>query len=344
MRAIILKEFGGPENLVPATLPDPVPGPGEVLLKVRACALNHLDLWIRTGLPSSKVKPPHILGCDIAGEVVALGPGTRAVALATRFAVHPGRSCGLCDACREGRDPDCPSYGIIGAYGGLPGGYAELICVPALHLLPMPDTMSFSDGAAMPLTFLTSWHMLMTLAALKPGETVLIIGAGAGISVAAIQIAKLAGARVIATSTSKAKLEYARNLGADATIQHPPEDLARAVRRLTKGRMVDTVFEHVGPAIFGSALKCLKPSGRLVTCGATSGPTLEIDLRYVFSRQLKIIGAKMGNLAEMRTVWALAAEGRLKPVVDRTFPLEAARQAHEYLEAKTQFGKVVLTL
>ena len=343
MRAIILKAFGGPENLDLATLSDPVPGPGEVLLKVRACAINHLDLWIRAGLPSSKVKVPHILGCDVAGEVVALGPGASAIALGSRFAVHPGRSCGRCDACREGRDPDCPSYGIIGAYGGLAGGYAELLAVPVEQLLPMPDGMSFTDAAALPLTFLTAWHMLVSLAELKPGETVLVIGAGAGVSTAAVQIAKLAGAWVIATSTSKEKLERAKELGADETIAHPPEDLARSVRRLTKGKMADVVFEHVGMSVLAEAIKCLRPSGRLVTCGATAGPLAEIDMRYVFSRQLKIMGSKMGNLAEMRAVWALAAAGRLKPVVDRTYPLAEARQAHEYLEARGQFGKVVLT-
>lgn len=344
MRATVLKEFGGPENLVSVTVPDPIPGPGEVLLRVRACALNHLDLWIRAGLPSSKVKVPHILGCDVAGEVAALGPGVGGdIALGARFAVHPGRSCGCCDACRDGREPDCPSYGIIGAYGGLPGGYAELIAVPIEHLLPMPEAMSFTDAAAVPLTFLTAWHMLRTLADLKPGETVLIVGAGAGVSTAAIQTAKLAGARVIATSTSKEKLERARGLGADETILHPPDELARSVRRLTKGRMADAVFEHVGMGVLAEAIKCLRPSGRLVTCGATAGPVAEIDMRYVFSRQLKIIGSKMGSLAEMRAVWSLAAQGRLKPVVDRTFPLDAARQAHEYLEAKGQFGKVVLT-
>jgi len=343
MKAVVLRAFGGPENLENATLPDPVAGPGEVLLRVRACALNHLDLWIRAGLPSSKVKPPHILGSDAAGEVAALGPGVEDVPLGARFAVHPGRSCGRCDACRDGRDPDCPAYGIIGAYGGLTGAYCELLAVPVEHLLAMPEAMSFVDAASMPLAFLTAWHMLTSLAVLRPGETVLVLGAGAGVSVAAVQIAKLAGARVIAVSTSKEKLERARGLGADDVICHPPEDLTRAVRRLTKGGMVDVVFEHVGPAVLGEALKCLRPSGRLITCGSTSGPTAEIDMRYVFSRQLRMLGAKMGSLAEMRQVWSLAAQGRLKPVVDCTYPLEQARQAHERLEARGQFGKVVLT-
>jgi len=341
VRAVILKAFGGAEQLQVATLPDPSPGPGEVLLRVRACALNHLDLWVRDGLPA-KITPPFVLGCDVAGEVVALGPGATGVAVGARCAVHPGRSCGRCDACRDGRDPDCRDYGIIGAYGGRQGGYAELLAVPAEHLLPMPDGMSFVDAAAVPLTFLTAWHMVVTLAALKPGETLLVTGAGAGVAVAAVQIARTCGARVIVSSTSAEKLARAKALGAHAGIHHPPEDLARTVHRLTDGRLADAVFEHVGGGVIGEALKALRPSGRLVTCGATAGNAAEIDLRYVFSRQLRILGARMGSLFEMRRVWALVAEGRLKPVVDRTFPLAETRRAHEHLAARGQFGKVVL--
>ncbi|MFI5347159.1 MAG: zinc-binding dehydrogenase [Elusimicrobiota bacterium] len=342
MKAALLTAFGGPENLEWTTAPDPVPGPGEVLLRVRACALNHLDLWIRAGLPSAKIKLPFLLGCDAAGEVAALGPGVSGIAVGARFAVHPGRACGACPACRGGREPDCPDYGIIGAYGGRPGAYAEFLAVPVERLLPMPALMSFTDAAAVPLTFLTAWHMLSTLAELKAGETVLVVGAGAGVSVAAIQIAKHLGARVIATSRSAATLERAKALGADMTIHHPPEDLARTVRKLTGGSMADAVFEHVGGDIVGEALKCLRRSGRLVTCGATGGFVAPIDLRYVFDRQLRIFGAKMGNLAEMTAVWALVSEGKLRPIVDRTFPLAEARAAHEYLSAGGHFGKVVL--
>jgi NADPH:quinone reductase-like Zn-dependent oxidoreductase len=343
MKAVVLKAFGGAENLELQTLPDPVAGPGEVLLRVRACALNHLDLWIRAGLPSAKIKSPFILGCDVAGEVVALGPGVADVALGERFAVHPGRSCGKCSPCRDGRESDCPLYGIIGAYGGRPGGYAELLAVPVECLLPMSAAQDFTTAAAAPLTFLTAWHMVVTLAELRPGETLLVVGAGAGVATAAIQIAKLAGATVIATSTSKEKLERAKALGADLLIQYPPEELARAVRKLTGGEMADAVFEHVGGDVLVEALKCLRRSGRLVTCGATKDPIAPIDLRYVFDRQLRIFGAKMGNLAEMRHVWSLVAAGRLTPVVDRTFPLAEARAAHEYLAGRGHFGKVVLT-
>jgi NADPH:quinone reductase-like Zn-dependent oxidoreductase len=342
VKAVVLKAFGGPENLEPAVLPDPVPGPGEALVRVRACALNHLDLWIREGLPSARIKLPFVLGCDAAGEVAALGPGAAGVAVGDRVAVHPGRSCGACDACRDGRESDCPDYGIIGAYGGRPGAYAELLTVPVEHLLPVPQSLSFPEAAAAPLTFLTAWHMLVGLADLRAGETVLVIGAGAGVASAAIQIAKVCGARVIATSTSEEKLARAKALGADMTVHHPPEDLAKSVRRLTDGAMADAVFEHVGGEVLGAALKCLRRSGRLVTCGATAGPKAEVDLRYVFDRQLRILGAKMGSLAEMRRVWALVADGRLKPVVDRTFPLAEARAAHEHLAGRGHFGKVVL--
>ncbi|MFI5362640.1 MAG: zinc-binding dehydrogenase [Elusimicrobiota bacterium] len=342
MKAAVLNAFGGPENLEFTTVPDPVPGPGEVLLRVRACALNHLDLWIRRGLPSAKVKTPFILGCDVAGEIAALGPGAAGVEVGGRFAVHPGRCCGRCPACADGREPDCPDYGIIGAYGGRPGGYAELLAVPVEFLLPMPPSLDFARAAAAPLTFLTAWHMLMTLAELKAGETLLVVGAGSGVATAAISIGKRLGARVIATSTSEAKLERAKRLGADLTIHHPPEELPRAVRKLTAGAMADAVLEHVGGDVLPEALKCLRRSGRLVTCGATKDPIAPIDLRYVFDRQLRIIGAKMGSLAEMRRVWPLVASGELVPIVDRSFPLSEARAAHEYLAARGQFGKVVL--
>jgi NADPH:quinone reductase-like Zn-dependent oxidoreductase len=331
VKAVVLKAFGGAENLELADLPDPVPGPGEVLLRVRACALNHLDLWIRGGLPGSKVKVPHVLGSDCAGE-----------ARGKRWAVHPGLCCGACAACRDGRESDCPDFGIIGAYGGSPGGYAELLAVKEAHLLPVPEGLSFAEAASLPLTVLTAWRMLKTQAAVSPGQTVVVIGAGAGVSAPAIQIAKALGARVIATTTDPAKVERARALGAGEVLVVPPAELSREVRRLTGGAMADCVFEHVGPAAFGEALKCLRPSGTLVTCGSTSGPKVELDMRYVFSRQLRIVGSRLGSLAEMRQAWTLVERGAVKPVVDRVYPLAQARAAHERLESRGQFGKVVL--
>lgn len=331
MKAVVLKAFGGPENLEARELPEPVPGAGEVLLDVRACALNHLDLWIRAGLPGSGVRLPHVLGSDVAG-----------LAGGRRVAVHPGLCCGACEHCRDGRESDCPSFGIIGAYGGSPGGYAQRLAVKEAHLLPLPEGLSFEGAAALPLTLLTAWRMLKTLGEVGPGQTALIVGAGSGMSAVGIQVAKALGARVIATTSDPAKAGRAEELGADHVLVSPPAELSREVRKLTGGAMADVAFEHVGPALFMDALKCLRPSGRLVTCGSTSGPKVELDMRYVFSRQLRILGSRMGSLREMREAWTLVEAGKVRPVVDRIFPLAEAAAAHARLESRGQFGKVVL--
>lgn len=343
MKAITLDKPGGPENLKLAELPDPKPGPGEVVVRVRACGINHLDLWVREGLPAYKITLPHILGSDVAGEILELGPGVSGFKTGDRVAVSPGKSCGACEFCSSGRESICPEFRIIGADGG-PGGYAERLLVAARCLLPIVPSLGFEQAAAFPLTFLTAWHMLVTRSKLRAGETVLVMGAGSGVAVAGVQIAKLCGARVIAASTSQTKLEKAGTIGADAGLLVGKGDLSREMRRLTQGRMADVVFEHVGPAVFESAIKSLRPGGRLVTCGATSGPEAKLDLRYVFSRELQIMGARMGGQAEMRAVARLVNEGRLKPVVDRTFPLSQAADAHHYLAQKAHFGKVVLTV
>lgn len=344
MKAVLLKAFGGPETLSWEEAPDLSPGPGEALLRVRACALNHLDLWVRGGIPAYRITLPHVLGCDISGELVSLGPApqppsAQMPAVGSRVLVSPGRSCWECDLCFSGRDNICSRYGILGANGGW-GGYAEYACVPSRGLIPIPAGIGFVEAASFPLTFLTSWHMLFSLARLKPGQTLLVLGAGSGVGVAAIQIAKLAGAKVIAVSTSEEKLSQAKALGADETLLFGP-GLHRRVLKST-GAGVDAVFEHVGPAVFSEALRCLRPGGILVTCGATTGPTVELDLRYVFSRELRILGARMGTLAELKTLAGLLAERRLKPVVDKTFPLSEAAQAQRHLAERRQFGKVVL--
>ncbi|UPT72916.1 MAG: zinc-binding dehydrogenase [Elusimicrobiota bacterium] len=331
MKAVVLKAFGGAENLERREVADPVPAAGETLLDVRACALNHLDLWIRAGLPGSGVKLPHILGSDVAG-----------LAGGRRVALHPGLCCGACAACKDGRESDCASFGIIGAYGGSPGGYAQKLAVKEAHLLPIPDGISFEGAACLPLTLLTAWRMLKTLGDVRQGGVVVVVGAGSGVAVMGIQIAKALGASVIATTTDPAKADRAKALGADHVLVAPPADLAREVRKLTAGAMADVAFEHVGPALFMDALKCLKPSGRLVTCGSTSGPKVELDMRYVFSRQLRILGSRMGSLREMKEAWALVEAGTVKPVVDKVFPLADAAAAHARLESRAQFGKVVL--
>jgi NADPH:quinone reductase-like Zn-dependent oxidoreductase len=341
VKAVIVKAWGGPENLQLTDLPDPQPGPGEALVKVRYCALNRLDLWVRHGIPAYKIPLPHVLGSDVSGEVTAVGPGCKAAQVGQRVAVAPGRSCRRCDRCLSGRDNLCERFGVIGENAG-PGGYAELLAVPEEYLLPIPDAMSFETAAAFPLTFLTAWHMLMTLGGCGPDQWVLVQGAGSGVGTAAIQIAKLAGARVIACSTSEEKLEKAKALGADAGILSTKEDTRQRVRAITGRRMADIAFEHVGPATFDASLKSLRPGGALVTCGATTGQEVPLSLPHLFVKQWRIMGSTMGTLAEMRTVARLAAEGKLSPVLDRAFPLADARAAHEHLAAGRQFGKVLL--
>ncbi len=331
MRAARLDSFGGPEALRYGDLPDPVPGAGQVLVRVRAAALNHLDLHVRAGNPAYKIPLPHVLGNDIAGEVVGTGE---------RVLVAPGVSCWECRPCLEGRDNLCRSYRILGADGGW-GGYAELCAVPARNLIPIPAGLSFEQAAAVPLTFLTAWHMLKGLGRTRPGETVVVMGAASGVGSAAIQLAKLLEARVIAVSSSEEKLAAARGLGADETLLLGPAGL-KPLRKLTGPAGADVVFEHVGGAFFPDLVRALAPGGRLITCGATAGPQVTLDLRHVFFKELSILGAKMGPQAELRGLMGYFASGRLQAVVDKVFPLSEARAAHERLAARQQFGKVVL--
>jgi NADPH:quinone reductase-like Zn-dependent oxidoreductase len=340
MKAVAIVEHGGIDGLRYMELPDPQPGVGEVVIKVRACALNHLDIWLRLGIPAYRLALPHVPGSDVAGEVVAVGDGVTNVQVGDKVIVNPNLTCGECEWCRMGEDSMCQSFGIFGAKCW--GGYAEYAKVPARNLLPMPSNLTFEQAAAFPLTFLTAWHMLITRAGLKAGERVLVIGAGSGVGVAAVQIAKLAGAFVIATAGTDEKCEKAKALGADATINHSRENIADKVRELTDGRGVDVVFEHVGPAVFEQCVRALAKGGRLVTCGATSGPTVTVDLRYFYSRQLALIGSMMGRTSELLTIVRLVGEGKLKPVIDRTFPLADAAKAQEVLESRNFFGKLVL--
>jgi NADPH:quinone reductase-like Zn-dependent oxidoreductase len=342
VRAAVMRAHGGPDVLACEELPDPVPGPGEALVRVRACALNHLDLWTRRGLPGRTVAFPHVLGNDVAGEVDALGSPLEGIAAGTRVMLSPGTSCGRCRPCLAGEDSSCRQYRILGYQ--IHGGYAERLVCPAANLIPLPDGFSFEEAAAFPLVFLTAWRMLVTRARVRPGEDVLVWAAGSGVGMAAVQVARLFGARVIATAGSDAKLARARELGADAVINHHAADVVAEVKRLTHKKGADVVVEHVGQASWERSILALAQGGRLVTCGATSGPQGATDLRYVFSRQLSLLGSYMGSKAELLDAARFFFARRLQAVIHAVLPLCEARRAHEMMEASEHFGKIVLAV
>ncbi|HKD64735.1 MAG TPA: zinc-binding dehydrogenase [Candidatus Acidoferrales bacterium] len=342
MKAVIFSEHGGPEVLRYVEVCEPEIGPDQVLVRVRACALNHLDLWVRRGLPGITIPLPRIPGSDIAGQVARVGEKISGVRPGERVLLSPGISCGHCVHCLRGDDNLCRQYTLFGYK--VDGGYAEYVASPAANVIPMPANLSFEKAAAIPLVFLTAWHMLITRAQLQPDETVLVLGAGSGVGSAAIQIAKMMGARVIATAGSELKLQKARELGADETFLHSIEHWSKEVKRLTDRRGVDVVMEHVGEATWQESVASLAVGGRLVTCGATTGYDGKIDLRYLFSRHISILGSYMGSKGELYPVLDLVASGRVKPVIDTVIPLTKAREAHELLEKREQFGKVVLRI
>ncbi len=343
MKAVRFHEHGGPEVLKYEDAPDPVIASHEVLVKVKACALNHLDVWARGGMPGVKLPLPHISGSDISGEAAAVGSIVTRIKPGQRVVVSPGISCGQCAHCLSGRDNLCPSYEIIGGYR-IDGGYAEYVKLPEVNILPMPEGMSFEAAAAFPLTFLTAWNMLVTLARVRSGDEVLVMGAGSGVGSAAVQIAKLFGARVIATASTDDKLGKAKRLGADDGINYASQDLVGEVRRLTAKRGVDIIFEHVGGPVLEKLIPILASGGRLVTCGATSGYLVQTDLRYLFMRQVSIMGAHMGSKADLLHIVRELERGRLKPVVDRVFPLKEAAEAQRAMEDRKVFGKLVLVV
>lgn len=338
MKAVRFHVHGGPEVLGLEDAADPIAGPGEALIRVRACALNHLDLWQRRGMERVRIPFPHISGADVAGEVVSTPNGEYEAG--RRVMLQPGLSCARCEACLDGRDNECPQYDVLGYRSD--GGYAEIVKVPVRNLIAIPDAIGFVEAAAFPLAFLTAWHMLLTRARLRPGEDVLVLGAGSGVGQAAIQIARRHGARVFATAGTNEKLAKARHLGAHEVINHATEDFAARVRELTNGRGVDVVVEHVGTATWQNSVKSLVRGGRLVTCGATTGHDAQIDLRVLFARQISLLGSYMGRKAELLRAAQFFFAGDFHPVVDRTFPLADAADAHRRLEAREQFGKIVL--
>jgi NADPH:quinone reductase-like Zn-dependent oxidoreductase len=340
MKAVIFKEHGGPEVLQYTDVADPQIRPDQVLVEVRACALNHLDIWARRGLPGIKVPLPHILGNDIAGIVREKGELVDWVSIGDEVMLQPGISCGHCIDCLSGKDNQCLEYDILGYRRD--GGYAELVAVPAINVIPKPKSLGWEEAASLPLVTLTAWHMLVTLAKVQPGEDVLIHAAGSGVGSIGIQIAKLRGARVITTASSEEKLEKAHALGADETINYSNADWPKEVRRLTNKRGVDVVFEHTGSATWTGSILSLAKSGRLVTCGATSGYEAQTDLRQVFYRNLTILGSFMGSKAELLEAMKFVERGSIRPVIDRTLPLTEAKMAHEIIMDHAQFGKVVL--
>lgn len=341
MRAITFSEHGGPGVLRYGEVPEPRIGPGEVLVRVAACALNHLDIWVRRGIPGVKIPLPHILGSDIAGEIVQVGEGVTRCRVGDKVLLAPGISCGECPQCLAGDDNLCRHYTLFGYM--VDGGYAEYVKSPAANVFPIPTGLGFAEAAAIPLVFLTAWHMLVERARLKPGEQVLVLGGSSGVGTAAIQIAKVAGARVIATAGTEEKLAKSRQIGADEAILHGKSDLSRDVKGLTGGG-VDVVFEHVGTATWDQSIRSLVPGGRLVTCGATTGHDATLDIRYLFSRNLSILGSYMGRKSELYAVLDLVGRGLLKPVIDRVMPLARAGEAQTRLENREQFGKVVLEI
>ena len=339
MKAVRFHAHGGPDVLRYEDAPDPVAGPGEALVRVRACALNHLDLFQRRGMERVKIPFPHISGADVAGEVISAPD--RSFVPGPRVMLQPGLSCARCAACLDGRDNECPNYDVLGYRSD--GGYAEIVKVPVQNLIAIPDAIGFIEAAAFPLTFLTAWHMLITRARLQAGEDVLVLGAGSGVGQAAIQIAWRHGARVFATAGSNEKLAKARQLGAYEVINHTTEDVPARIREFTGGRGVQVVVEHVGIATWERSLRSLARGGRLVTCGATTGHDAQLDLRVLFSRQISLLGSYMGRKGELLRAAQFFFAGEFRPVVDRTFPLADAAEAHRRLEARENFGKVVLT-
>ena len=341
MKAVIISEHGDVDRLTYTDVPKPQITNEEALVRVKACALNHLDIWTRQGMPGIKIAMPHILGCDIAGEVAEIKSSFK-IKEGTRVVVSPGISCGQCEFCISGWDSLCDQYQILGFQ--VNGGYAEFAKVPVKNLIPVSTRYSFEEWAACPLVYVTAWHMLITRAELKEGETVLIHAAGSGVGSAAIQVAKMKGAKVITTIGNPAKEKRAKELGADHVINYKTQNFATEVKTLTHGKGVQVIFEHIGTETFSKSLACLSKKGRLVTCGTTSGGTAQIDIRFLFVRQHSLMGSYMGGKAELDQVIKHLESGKLKPVIDTIFPLEQARDAQQQMLDRKNFGKIILKI
>lgn len=347
MKTVVIREHGDLDQLHLEDREIPSPGPKEVRVQIRAAALNHLDTWVRRGVPGHTFPLPIIPGCDGAGVIDAVGPGVdangrpnRHLAVGSEVVLAPGFGCGLCELCARGEDALCRHYGILGET--CDGTCAEYVVVPAQLCLPKPTNLSFEEAASMPLTFLTAWHMLTERAQVKPGDVVLVQAAGSGVGVASVQIAKLFGATVIATAGSDAKLDRARALGADHTIHYGEKDFLAEVKTLTQRAGVDIAIDHVGQPTIARSIAALKKGGALVTCGATGGFQLEVDLRLIFFKSLSVLGSTMGSRGELFDILKLAQQGRLLPVVHSVLPMEEIQEAHRILGAREVFGKVIV--
>jgi NADPH:quinone reductase-like Zn-dependent oxidoreductase len=338
MKAVFFDKHGGPDVLRYGDFEDPVPGTGEVLVDVKASSLNHLDLFVRRGLPGMRL--PHITGSDAAGIVAATGDGVTGLRSGERVLIHPAFSCGRCESCVRGDASMCRSFKILGEQ--VQGACCERLVVPAENAVAIPDTLSFTDAAAVPLVFVTAWRMLITRARLRPGEDVLILGGAAGVGTACIQIAKTAGARVFACASSREKLELCGELGADILIDYSKEDFVKRVREETGKRGVDVCVDYVGKDTWAKSLQSLTKGGRLVTCGATTGYDAATDLRQIFFRQLEVIGSTMGSKNDLLAPLSLILEGKMRPVVGSIVNLENTAEAHRMMEARKALGKIVI--
>jgi len=340
VKAIRFHQHGGPEVLKYEEAPDPKIVANEVMVEVKACALNHLDVWIREGVPGWRIPLPHIAGSDVSGVVAEVGSLVTRVKQGDRVLLCPGLSCGQCEMCFKGLDSACRQFTVLGVF--VDGGYANYVKAPEMNVLPIPADLNFDEAAAVPLVFLTAWHMLFTRAGLKPGEEVLVIGAGSGVGSAAIQMAKLVNARVIATAGADWKLEKARALGADEGINHAQQSIRDEVKRLTRKRGVDVVVEHVGAAVWEDCFDSLATYGRLVTCGMTTGGDLKLNGQGLFGRQRTILGSFMGSKAELVDALKFIGQRKLKAVIDSAFPLQEAAAAQSKMERREFFGKILL--
>ena len=343
MRALVLQALGGPEHLAVTEVPAPeIRAPHDVRVRLRAAALNRLDLFVADGLPGVAYQFPPVVGSDGAGGLEPVGSAVTAVRPGDRVMINPGISCGSCDVCRQGEESLCPAFQVLGEHRA--GTLAELVVGPESNLGIMAPEMPWAEGAAFSLATLTAWHMLMKRAEVQPGETVLVWGAGGGVALAAVQVAARAGARVMATSSSDAKLEVARRHGAEAVVNHNTEDVVARVREFTANRGAEVVIDSVGQPTWPRSTRLLRRGGRLVTCGATGGPHIELDLRRLFWHQWSLLGSTLGSHADYREIVRLAQQGLLWPHVDQVVPFERSREAYERLARGEQTGKVVIEI